>query len=784
MHALIETLPVQPPLHSVPFPSVSVSGRSSSAGPEEVLRPGSGASYLDLQVPQVLARSSASFNSQLQLNDGTTDEKTNWSAVRPPSPDRISRFDPKVNRVRSMSNATVDTMTKNALAGDNPFSLRPPSPSRSSRFDPKARARTMSVNSRGTHAMLESGLDADSRRDRPYSTVELLRPKVLVMPSPLQTVAPPPPPPPAIRPRNGFSTSTDGPPLPPGARSARPSSNLDLASVPIASNSFTPNPRASLSLSQLAFRNTLLVGGQRDIAFSDIDRHLPCAEREGEQARFEEEEEEQQVSPIATSIALPTVPPATEVEIRRPAGKLYGRSLIDNLEHRKAEMKQKARTFQGDDRPSMMSRGQIRRSSALVDPTTIGAHLMPQNLDARPQAQTLNRHNSENSKPLVDKSDERFFATSASAPDMKSRSVFGVDTLWDREMAKLKEIEALERAETEERKKRDQEKADRRELKNKRGKSKRKGNHASPQPECTPSPEGPSESRVSSEPPTLPAIQQPVLRRAPVRDIAEESESESDNDSVPLGQTIGRTIERVADSWVAESSDEGNGPRRTTGVGPRYPNKGVSSTPQIPPLSHDDGDDSEEDLPLITAVERVAKRTAHLPLPRLVDDDDDEDRPLAAVISEGKLSLPSFSFDNLSRGHQVISNDDDDDDQPLGLRTSHVPLASQISLAFTGGEEDDDKPLAFHPEQRRRIQHQILAQAHQQQHMMMQAQMHNSIYFGAPAMLGSGFFGPSMGAPLAMMGMPVAPSPPPVHDAAKFGRVDKWRRDVAVEGEH
>jgi hypothetical protein len=62
--------------------------------------------------------------------------------------------------------------------------------------------------------------------------------------------------------------------------------------------------------------------------------------KEGEQAKFEESEEE---SPVPVSIPLPPVPPPTEIEMKRAAGKLYGRSLIDNLEHRKAEMKQKAR---------------------------------------------------------------------------------------------------------------------------------------------------------------------------------------------------------------------------------------------------------------------------------------------------------------------------------------------------------------------------------------------------------------------------------------------------------
>lgn len=332
-HVLIETLPVQPPLHSVPFPSVSVSGRSSP-GPEEILRPGSRSSRLDLQTAHARTQSNASLGSKALLNDVPNDENANPFTVQPPSPDRASRFDPKAHRGRTMSVGSMGTMaSKNMLADDNVFSVRPPSPSRSSRFDPKVHGRTLSVNSMGTRMLLENDVDAESRRDRPLSTLELLRPKVLVMPSPLQSTVPAQPPQPTIRPRSGFEVSTDGPPLPPAARSSR-------LPVPVASNSFTPNPRASLSLSQLAFRNTLVVGGQRDIAYSDIDRHFPRALKDGEQALFEMQEEG---SPVPSSVPLPSEPPSTELEIRRPAGRLYGRSLIDNLEHRKLEMKQKAR---------------------------------------------------------------------------------------------------------------------------------------------------------------------------------------------------------------------------------------------------------------------------------------------------------------------------------------------------------------------------------------------------------------------------------------------------------
>ncbi|KAG1768221.1 hypothetical protein EDD22DRAFT_873430 [Suillus occidentalis] len=766
-HALIETLSVAPPLHSVPFPSVSI--RDGSPGGE---RPTSRA---DLHTR---TQSDTSMGSRNLLNNANVDADGSPFSVRPPSPDRASRFDPKVDHGRTASNATMGTMaSKNLLAEDNPFAVRPPSPSRLSRFDPKVRARTLSVGSMGTRVLIDNDTEADSRRDRPYSTVELLRPKILVMPSPLQ------------------NTSTDGPPLPPGARSANRSSTsltnyMAPASAPIASNSFTPNPRASLTLSQLAFRNTLVVGGQRDIAYSDIDRRLPRAMKDGEQAKFEEPEEEE--SPVPVSIPLPPVPPPTETEMKRPAGKLYGRSLIDNLEHRKAEIKQKARVFTGDERPSMMVRGQIRRSSTLIDPQTLGRP-PSQNLDnaitPNPR-QSLLRRNSSGSKPLLDMDGEKAPSNLGPGAEQllsKSRSVFGVDTLWDLEMVKLRKMEAEEKVETEARKKREEEEEERRSKKKKKGKAKGKGS-AIPL-ESTSSPDLPSGSRIGSAPPTLPAIQRPVLKRAPQVDDESESGSDNDND-VPKA-----TLEKAADRWVSESSDEENELRRTTGVGLRYPSNANAS--QFPQLHGDDSeedlpltaaaqrvvrrasqlgslgvdDDSEEDIPLTAAAARIVKRATHLSHHA---DDDDEDKPLVDVINRAR----SVNFDGRSR----MDEDEDEDERPLGLRASRLPLASQTSLPFIGGEEDDDKPLAFHPEQQRRTQYQMFAQAQQQQQMMMQAQIQNSMFFN-PAMMGSGVFTP-MAVPPMMMGVPMAPpSPPPAHDAGKYGRVDRWRRDVAVEGE-
>ena len=350
-HALIESLPSAPPLHSVPFPTSD--SRSGSPAPYDIERPVSRtesrrSGYLpdDRRTRHSRTYSSNSLGSRRLLDEG--DE--NAFAIRPPSPDRASQFYHKTNHARTLSNATMGTvMSRNLLVDEeNVFAVRPPSPSRSSRFDPKmaAHARTMSNASLGSRMLLDNdgvsfmgGTSVMSGRpqqpgDRPYSVVELLRPKVLVMPSPLQpnlgsTESEPP------KLRNGFHFSTDGPPLPPGARSARATSAAYDPS-PVASHLFTPNPRMSLSLSQLAFRNTLVVGGQRDVAYSDIDRTLPRATEEGVQMQILIDEPEVDDVPAPVILEEPSVP-------GRPAGRLFGKSLIDDLENRKANMRSKQR---------------------------------------------------------------------------------------------------------------------------------------------------------------------------------------------------------------------------------------------------------------------------------------------------------------------------------------------------------------------------------------------------------------------------------------------------------
>jgi hypothetical protein len=324
IHDAIDRIPAAPPLHSIPFPTQSV--RSASPGPYDGLGPS-----------RDRAPSMGSMGSRELLAEA--EENSNPFALDPPAPGYASRFDPKA-RARAMSVVTMGSIgSRNILAEDN----QPRSSSASSRLDP-TRTRTLS-----NATMLRDYDDASfmggvpSRhqtiRDRPYSTAELMRPKVLVMPSPLQGQF-------AVPNslgvgREGFEISSDGPPLPHGARSNSSnrltSGGLGNApgSVPVASNSFTPNPRANLTLSQLTFRNTLMVGGQRDVAYADIDTDLRRATEDGEQI-VDEALKEEPARPVTVVVDEPE-------GNNRPPGKLYGRSLVEVLEQRKAVMRSKQR---------------------------------------------------------------------------------------------------------------------------------------------------------------------------------------------------------------------------------------------------------------------------------------------------------------------------------------------------------------------------------------------------------------------------------------------------------
>jgi hypothetical protein len=376
----------------------------------------------------------------------------------------------------------------------------------------------------------------------------------------------------------------------------------------------------------------------------------------------------------------------------------------------------------------MMSRGQIRRSSTLIDPATLQDRPVSQTFGDRP---SLPRRASSGSKPLLDFSGEAPISPGAANGRVpNSKSVFGVDQLWERELAKLKEIEAAEKVEEEERKLKEERKVAK---KGKgKGRSKKDPLPSPPAPEAVPRP-----SIVADLPPTLPVIPKATARRR-LPPVLPESESDTDSEA-------------------SENKAKANAARRGSEAG----GWGSSDDEDRRKQKQNFASDSEDDVPLV--------RKLQLPSMRAPSPDSEDEKPLAHVL-ERKSKLTDLSFDNLL-GNSGVAKDDAEDDTPLAVR--HPRAHSIIARSVLHNDDDDDeKPLGL-----KQAQHQQQAQFNimAQQQMMMQAQLQNSMAFGAPSML-SGF------SPFIVPPPSFSPAPgPPIHDPGKYQSVDQWRHNVAAD---
>ena len=122
------------------------------------------------------------------------------------------------------------------------------------------------------------------------------------------------------------------------------------------------------------------------------------------------------------------------------------------------------------------------------------------------------------------------------------------------------------------------------------------------------------------------------------------------------------------------------------------------------------------------------------------------------------------------------------------LRSAEATLQKQMAQIIQlerEGRSDEGRALrniwVQRMEKLKQFKAQLISQAQQAQ-AQAQAVLHQSMIFGAPSIMSAPFYGPQMAPPMMMP--PQLPStPPPLHDTAKLNRVDKWRHDVAVEGE-
>ncbi len=423
---------------------------------------------------------------------------------------------------------------------------------------------------------------------------------------------------------------------------------------------------------------------------------------------------------------------------------------MDQLEARKQVMRGQQRVFTGDSRPAMMSRAS--RRSSFVEP----AEASP--ISASSPGPVSNR------QPLLQfdsNGDLRALQQSASRGRIaNSKSVFGVDQLWEKEMAKLKIIQEKDEAG------RIEHEAE--EAKAKKKKDKGKGKAIDPSIEF-PQDEEQDLSATSSSFPSI----SPIKRASYLPPTLRIDLVSTGPPGLPV---LTEGVPRKAapsrlglNDWF-ESDDESE---REEGVRPaRRLNKGKGRAVQETQSAG-----SEDDVPL--------SRLPPAKVAPVMREDSSGDE-------EGDLPLSTLAKHSMTKS--TLPSDNDDDDTPLLLRMSKMPHLPHA-------ENEDDLPLAyrhshFAHRQSLETEHQRIAGEWWQREMQQQAAMAGYIPHGMPLP----FPLPPMwgGAPqwahpvMPMMGYPPMmayppminpgvgaidyPSPPVVAEKA----IDSWRKEVPV----
>ncbi|KAK4689121.1 hypothetical protein P7C73_g982, partial [Tremellales sp. Uapishka_1] len=673
----------------------------------------------------------------------------------------------------------------------NPFALPAPPPELGSRFDPKVLTaqRRSSVSSaadqsrpdtRMSMASIRRSTDLGASHTQPqvyadipsaeeynkplrpnrYSTLpmrptreQVLRPKVLVMPAPLQgeTLSS------AARGRDGFVLGEK--PLPAAART----SILSLENA---------RPALPMSWSQRTFRDSLALHGMRE-GSGDA----------GEDGMGREDGDE-------------------EDQVERKPGKLYGVSLIDQLEHRKQVMRGKQRVFTGDSRPAMMARSSQR--STLIDPASLA---QPSLSPTSPVKQTSSRPVSMQPGPggrpplLQFDTNDTLAVPDVTGRIPKSNSVLGVDQLWEREMAKLRMIEESDRKAKEEADERERQREERKKRKREK-KDKAKGRIlAEVLSPISPLDLHPEEVVLPGVSPikrteNLPPVLQYSPEKAPTRPehlLAEQQPEAHSRSTSRLG--VG--------GWFGSSDEEGDEEALE-----RRKSKGKGKEKAVfEPEPQAESSDEEDDVPLSRIAPSHSLRSVSArvqPEQPESSSDEDGDVPLSRLVVKSPvkptgslgLSIPELSDGAASKDKDNDNNDDDEDDD--------VPLY----LKMKPGEGDDDVPLGLRVQTRPQPQQYQPPQYGNPMWGQM-PQLPNLMYgYGYPMPMGMGTgmpIGHGMGTPMGM-GMPMgygSPSMPNLQMGmgmdmgmmspyqAGFGMqppppppqvsIDSWRKEVPLE---
>ncbi|WWD09756.1 hypothetical protein V865_007884 [Kwoniella europaea PYCC6329] len=571
---------------------------------------------------------------------GTEGSMPNPFALPAPPPELGSRFDPKVLQTQRQS---IDDQTHNQVQRRShsrsseqrpqPYSAR----SRSSFYEVTSPTEPHSGPDDGPLTSpppisrikeperVWEDIPTPEQFGRPlmpkrYSTsaklqlnrLSMLRPKTLIMPSLLANQRPPEPR--QIKLPDGYTLGEK--PLPAGAKTEgeRPRS------------SYHP-----LSLSQKTFRSSLMVNGLRDEEF------VGGTENEGEMGLRQRELDEGAIE-------------------RRP-GKLYGRSLMDELEARKMAQKGKQRVFTGDSRPAMMAR------STMYDPPTIS--FSP---TSPPQPGSADRPHSMHHPgggptraPLLSfDSNGEIHPTSPNnlgVPDpqgriAKSKSVFGVDQLWEKEMAKLKIIQEEEKRAAEFRRQVEEEKEMKRKSKKLKGKGKDRESFVPPPPLDIPKDISTEDvlgispiHRASDLPAALQYSPEKATAQRPEQKLDKEDEEETEKEE-RRKLSLGGLFSPASTSEDEDASAPGLAPH--------------DFVQTLNPLAKDTEDEDE-------------------------DEDSEEDVPLSKLApanTKSRQSVLSTSGSGRQVRAEVESEPDSDEDVPLS-KLSIAPRSPSITTRVT-----------------------------------------------------------------------------------------------------
>ncbi|KAJ9114324.1 hypothetical protein QFC22_005776 [Naganishia vaughanmartiniae] len=706
-------------------------------------------------------------------------------ALHIPLPGSPGQATPTSPPSRSMYNQSDDQLS-------NPFALPPPAGPRLSRFDPKVIIPTV-----GEQPTAAGGPSSRGNGERPTSlasgyfprmnshrtslvappqqqqhhqqptTISRLRPRTLMMPTPLHgTLDPSQSAPDSRWDTEGYHKGAK--PMPPGALT-RPDSFVgllnDKAGVASGRNRFSSTQqlfRVTLASVDAAGKqgsqHTSAAGYGYETGFMDIP---PSAERDGEVGvqqyggRGDDDDDGGDED---------FVEPGGEQDWRPETRFVQGPSLMDRLEARKAELKSKQRVFRGDNRPAMMSRssnGPLVTLDPTVDPLTgqtsprlqNHASLVLQDDDGRLLARSASQGEAAGRRPNV--------------PPTRGKSVFGVDTLWEKEVKKLEAQRKVERGlalqiEEEQGRK-------------KKGGRKGKRRQGPSHPELELEQEGtrvedPYTETMHSQgrqdvdiPPSLSLGDLANALEAPF------NPSQGRISDVANPSLIPHTNVDV-DDWAAGSDDEAGlaaQPRRR---------KRRTVKPVVPEVAGSDSEDDNVPLAKAFGVTRAKSRAE--------ESDSSEDEPLSNL----KKKVSSRTLDVA-----------DEDDVPLALRRAKKSTVGAAQHTASPAVDEDDMPLA---QRRLRAQGTGMADPHlqQQQHHLAMAMQHQSMMmnpmmsmYGHPPVMNMGIMG--MPSPMGMM-----PGAPPFgafnnnnvsayslpHAAAATPpdpKIDRWRREIeAREG--